>query len=490
MDKKGRILFRADGNGEIGLGHIVRSGALAAMLRDEWDCLLFTRCDVQPVMEDAKNNFQQVIPLPVNEDYRTEATDFITRLTTGDIVVLDGYNFNTAYQEAIRSTGAALVCIDDIHNYFFTADMVINSAGGITPADYKALPGTQFYLGLPYTLLRKPFLDSALNRQSKPTNNNIFICLGGADPANDTLEVLKFLAPLNKFDVFTIVTGAGYRHREALEDFTRQNKINAKLLQSLAAEEMAAVMAGCAFGVCSPSTVSYEYMTVGGILFLKQIADNQQDMIRYLTREGYAFHLKDIEQVPGADQQRSLEKQALVFDGKAGKRLKDLFQRLQLSQKISVRKVTPGDMMLCYEWANDPAVRAQSFSSAAISIENHQQWFENKLNDTNAFFYILELKGEPVAQVRLQVSGNEAVISYLMDKQYRSKGLGTAILSKGIGSFVNDHNKAIAITGFVKHDNIASQKAFEKLNFKKYEAPEYAGSYKYIMHYDGNQPGQ
>jgi hypothetical protein len=35
-------------------------------------------------------------------------------------------------------------------------------------------------------------------------------------------------------------------------------------------------------------------MSVGGVVFLEQIADNQEDVIKYMTEEGLAFLIKDI----------------------------------------------------------------------------------------------------------------------------------------------------------------------------------------------------
>jgi RimJ/RimL family protein N-acetyltransferase len=92
----------------------------------------------------------------------------------------------------------------------------------------------------------------------------------------------------------------------------------------------------------------------------------------------------------------------------------------------------------------------------------------------------------PVAQIRFQVSESVAVLGYLIDSNYRSKGLGTTILSKGLEAFTNDFGRPVLITGYVKHSNIASQRSFEKLKFTKTEATEYEASYKYTMQYDGN----
>lgn len=484
--KKGRIFFRADGDSQMGLGHIVRCGALAEMISNEWDCVLYTRCTVASVIAESKTRFSTVFSLPLEIEYLEEAKAFSSNLGRNDMVVLDGYHLGEKYQQIIRSAGALLICIDDIHSYFFHAVAVINSAGGITAANYEALPATQFYLGLQYTLLRKPFLERAADRNGKKHNKNILICLGGADPNNTTLEVVQFLVAVNRFDEFRIVTGGGYQHREELEKYITAHQVKAKLLHSLSAGEFAELMSSCSYAVCSPSTVSYEYMTVGGVVYLKQIADNQKDMINYLTAEGFAFHLAEAGATTDHAEQQSLARQASVFDGKAGERLKGIFDKLSLSRQLSTRKVRPADMLRCFEWANDPAVREQSFSSGVIQLQDHNNWFTAKLKDANSFFYIVELENLPVAQIRFQVSESVAVLGYLIDSNYRSKGLGTTILSKGLEAFTNDFGRPVLITGYVKHSNIASQRSFEKLKFTKTEATEYEASYKYTMQYDGN----
>jgi UDP-2,4-diacetamido-2,4,6-trideoxy-beta-L-altropyranose hydrolase len=426
-----------------------------------------------------------VIQLPENISIDEEIKRFTERILPGDLVVLDGYHFRKDYQQKVVDNGALLVCVDDIYSYPFKSSAIINSAGNIKPSNYDALPQTQFFLGPAYTLLRKPFLEKASTRKQRIENNNVFICLGGADPANATLEVLQFARELNKFDQYFVVVGNGYRYFEELEQYT-SGRNDISVLKGVSASDLANVMAECSYGICSPSTVCYEYMTVGGIVYLKQIADNQQDMIHYLVENGFSFLLEDAGNTTKEQEEESLRKQREVFDGKAGERLKSAFEKLFLSKQINIRRVGNDDLVLCYEWANDPMVRAQSFNSNTIPLTEHEQWFKSKLQDPHSFYYILELENNPFAQIRFQVNDSSAILSYLVDKNYRNRGLGTTILSKGIEAFIKDFNKKIDITGYVKFSNIASQRSFEKLNFEKQEAVEYDASYKYVMHYDGN----
>src|SRR4030095_2375161 len=93
--------------------------------------------------------------------YEEEAAEWTSGLKGDEIVVLDGYNFKTTYQQQIKSKGCKLVCIDDIHAYHFVADVVINHAPGIDAKQYSCEAYTQLYLGTKYVLLKKIFLDEA-----------------------------------------------------------------------------------------------------------------------------------------------------------------------------------------------------------------------------------------------------------------------------------------------------------------------------------------
>lgn len=483
---KKRIIFRADGNSRMGLGHVVRSCALAENFGDTFEKIFVTRCNIPGIIKEAEKYFNRIVVIGEEETVEREIVMVCSGLANDDIVVLDGYHFKECYQEFIRQTGASIVCIDDIHNSRFFSDIIINSVGGISPMDYEALPLTQFYLGPEYTLLRKTFLERAATRRTSVTNKKVFLCLGGADPDNKTLETLQFIDSLRMFEEVRIVVGGGYQYNEELNGYIRFAGMEVVVRSSLNADEMVEEMMDCSYAVCSPSTVCFEYMTLGGVLFLQQIAGNQDDMIRFLITEKLAFHLNRAGVVSEEEEKYSLQKQAAIFDGKAGDRLKKIFENIFTAQKITVRSANENDLLLCYEWVNDPQVREQSYSKKKIPLPDHERWFSSKLEDDNSFYYILELENCPFAQIRFQVSGNEAILGYLVDKQYRNRGLGTIILSKGIETFTGEYKKTIIITGYVKESNIASQKSFEKLKFTKETAKEYPTSYKYKMFYAGN----
>jgi UDP-2,4-diacetamido-2,4,6-trideoxy-beta-L-altropyranose hydrolase len=477
-----KIYFRADGDSRMGLGHLFRSSALAEMLTSDYECILVTKCRIEEVINELKKSFDDLILL---EGMQVEKeVSFLQKLNVDQsLIVLDGYHFDSKYQELLVEKSFDIFCIDDIHAYQFYSKVIINHAGGLSFKDYKATPSTQFYLGPQYALLKKPFLEAARKRRVYVTDNNCMICFGGSDPGNKTLEVVeKIKLTHGSFDHLHIITGSGYLHKEALEKIIRNDQ-KMTWHQSLSATEMIQVMQQCSYAICSPSTIVYEYLSVGGIVFLEQIADNQKDVIQYLTEERIAFRLEDIEKLSEIEIKYAFEKSAQYFDGCSGERLKKVFRQHFDAKDLKVRRVESGDEQVIFEWANDLEVRRQSYNQQVIQWSSHQDWFQKKLIDKKSYYYIFEMNSKPVAQIRFQVSGDEAILGYLAGNSIRSKGLGTSILAKGIEALIKESPKPLKIVGYVKKSNIASQRSFEKLSFLKEDANDYLDSYKYTIIY-------
>ena len=54
MTKKRKIFFRADAGPEIGYGHYIRSLALADMLKQDFDCTMFTQTPTEYQLREAE----------------------------------------------------------------------------------------------------------------------------------------------------------------------------------------------------------------------------------------------------------------------------------------------------------------------------------------------------------------------------------------------------------------------------------------------------
>lgn len=329
------IFFRADGHAEMGLGHVFRSLALAEMLSSDFDCQFIIHNPLPTLTEQILQICSRIIYVDNHLDDAQFLVD--NHLNSNNIIVLDGYHFATDYQKTIRKSGAKIVCIDDIKSYHFLADAIINHAGGLTPEDYSAKADTQFHLGLKYALLRKPFRLAAQQRMMVKNEENLFICLGGADPKNDTLTVLKRCEEVGHFQNIHLVLGGAYSHDNLLNEYLQQTKLRISLHRNLDAQQMVDLMRQCGVAITPPSTTAYEYLSVGGTLFLKVIADNQLNINRYFLNEGLAFsYEKNFPKVSIEQQKEALGNQAELLDGKMQARYIAIFKQLHASNNKSI----------------------------------------------------------------------------------------------------------------------------------------------------------
>ena len=99
---KSKILFRADGNSKIGLGHLYRLFALYEMYKDYYDCYFVTRAN-STINVFPKNYNLQLLPADIS---LYDEGDWIKdKFTTTDIIIADGYQFNSSYQKSIKEKG-------------------------------------------------------------------------------------------------------------------------------------------------------------------------------------------------------------------------------------------------------------------------------------------------------------------------------------------------------------------------------------------------
>ncbi|BCY28674.1 GNAT family N-acetyltransferase [Flavobacterium okayamense] len=213
---------------------------------------------------------------------------------------------------------------------------------------------------------------------------------------------------------------------------------------------------------------------------IEQLAFNDLNFHKIFT---YAFdlrpHLYEVLESCQFNEEARL-KEHCFFEGS----FLDVVYHSKINTNISFRKPTANDLKLYFDWANDKNVRMNSYQSNEISLEQHSQWFLNKLNDDSCFMYLFENHiGNPIGQVRIQKQNEqEAIIGISNDEKHRGKGYATKMLIAATENFLNE-NSSCLVNAFIKVENTASEKAFQKAGFKLTEIVNYEGfsSFHYII---------
>ncbi|HXA01457.1 MAG TPA: UDP-2,4-diacetamido-2,4,6-trideoxy-beta-L-altropyranose hydrolase [Cytophagaceae bacterium] len=480
---KPTIYFRADGNSQIGLGHVVRSLALAGMIKEGFECKFIIRDPSPEIKKQILEVCSEIIELKSGIAGEAEliAAKYISK---NDITVLDGYHFDTQYQKVFKERGTKLVCIDDLHQIHFVADAVINHAYGIEREDYKAEFYTRFYLGPEYALLRLPFLVATKEHRTVSKTENLFISLGGSDPQNCTLSIIKGIINFDRIKRIDVVLGSGYLYFETLKEFKGNTKIN--FHKNLNAKEICALMKDSDIGICSASTVSYEYCSVGGLLFIVKTASNQEKLYDFLLNEKLGLDFKGFEKNYTSEAGYFIDVQKKYFNGESAKNIQKIFRSLALEDEILIRKALKEDIKLYFEWANDPLTRNNSINKQPIKWEDHGKWFYEKLTDKNTYLFLFSIQNNLFGQLRFDKMKDYWLINFSVDKNYRGRGLAESLVHKGIVELKQIINCPFILKAQVLDQNTASANIFKKLNFK-IEDPQIINSEKFnnfIKHVD------
>ena len=149
---------------------------------------------------------------------------------------------------------------------------------------------------------------------------------------------------------------------------------------------------------------------------------------------------------------------------------------------LKFREATKQDVYLYFAWANDETVRKNSFQSTSITFENHERWFENKLNSPQTLLLVFEdEKNNPVGQVRFETQKEYALVGISIDINHRGKGYALEMLKQSSANYFERYPDNYLIA-YIKKDNFASYKAFVSAGYELLNEVEEAGvlSYKLI----------
>jgi len=290
--RKNKIFLRANANDKIGMGHLMRIESIELMLNKYFECIYLLREEDIEAISFLKN--KNIVTIPNQKNLIDESNWIATNYLTGkEIVILDGYNFNTEYQITIRNKCKGVIFIDDIQSFHYVADIVINHALGMTSEKFSIEPYTKLLLGIDYSLLRPSFIKQAKMNISKANTTDFLICMGGADPENISQKIINEVStkfPKSKINL--IIGPANPNFKNLIKSNNNNAQVN--ILRNLDEEKIAEVMEKSSIAILPPSTMSLEYLCSGGQLYLYLTADNQKFGLDALISRGYAFHYSEL----------------------------------------------------------------------------------------------------------------------------------------------------------------------------------------------------
>ncbi len=485
----GTLLIRADASAATGTGHVMRCLALAQGWRQAGGDVVFAMAEATLALEqrlaEEHCRISRVSAAPGSRD-DWKATRTLMVAESPSWFVLDGYRFDSAYREAVRGAGPKCLVVDDIGGQdCFASDLVLNQNVHAAADLYsQRAPHTRLLLGPRYATLRREFAAYCdYVREIPEKGKRILVTMGGSDPTDFTPRILPHLGERLGNDVqIRVVVGGDASHASAVEAQASAFRGRVQVLRDV--RNMAELMAWADLAIAAAGTTCWEMCCLGLPAIVVEAADNQRPLARKLDAMGVAVNAGPAQLVDCAglaervremveDQERRSQMShgaRRLVDGRGTGRVLTF-----MNSALRIRLAEARDYRMLWEWANDPVVRAASFSEEPIPWESHQQWFEQQLASAAARIYIVENKAaEPVGQVRYQIEARRAKLSINLAPKLRGQGFGSKVLLLGIEELFNTA-PVETIDAYVKPANERSLELFRSAGFEENSGSEVRG---------------
>ncbi len=192
-----RIVLRADGGVNLGLGHLYRVLAMSAYL-GQHDCVVMTRCDghFASGAQFLEASMPNVLRL------RNEA-EFFERLAgfSPDIVMLDVLDTTEDYILGVRRHAGFVVAFEDLGPGAIHSDLVINDLY------FDPYPQDNHWCGVEYSIVAPQFEALGPAPEPRVEVREVLVTFGGADPSGLTEKALSALAGKGHDFRVTVVLG-------------------------------------------------------------------------------------------------------------------------------------------------------------------------------------------------------------------------------------------------------------------------------------------
>lgn len=492
-----KIAFRVDASVRMGTGHLMRCLTLAESLRKRGIQVRFICREYPgslvamlqkslfpitvlpaPAMEDKPPVKDYAVILGVTQAEDAEQTIEALNSEKPDWLVVDHYGLDIEWEQCLRSHVSKIMVIDDLANRHHDCDILLDqnysSASetrytGLVPKTCKQI------LGPRYALLRPEYLAYRKTLRARDGQvNRVLVFFGGSDLQNMTGMAIEALShPDMKYLEVDVVVGANNPHRELLEKQARerqQTRIYAPR------PHLADLMAQADLAIGAGGATTWERMCLGLPTVVVSLADNQRPASGALAEAKliyYAGHFTDIKACHLKSLTQSLIQSTkklteigmqnqLQVDGLGALRLAEALCP-SATHEIRLRPACKEDIVLYYNWANDPEVRKNAVNTTRIPWATHHAWFVNKLHDANSHLFVLEVADLPVGQIRFDREGDEAHIDYSLDAIVRGRGWGSRLTA--LGADMMQQIEPVRLRAEVKAGNEASSAVFLRMGF-------------------------
>ena len=294
------IIFRVDSSSVIGMGHLQRCLALASQLKNLGYFIAFVCRDHEGSAHNLVNSHGfrlYLLPGKTEREQKrggwlgfsqrddAEAMNQILQRFEKVKVIVDHYSLDADWEVRIKADVIAI--IDDLANRTHCKGLLIDQSLVKEKSDYEPFFDQPFeFIGGKQIILRDEFCDKENWQLNK--NKRLFICMGGADPKNVSLKILKLLlnnfesSSQNWFQDVQLVLGPSNPHQDQLLRLLENKTIPLSIITN--ATDISDMMLNADLNILSCGTMIFEACALGVPTIGVSVADNQLETAEFLKK--------------------------------------------------------------------------------------------------------------------------------------------------------------------------------------------------------------
>jgi len=279
-----RLLFICKASSEIGMGHLIRSRALASGLKGE-----IYKASVDFILI-GDQNFDRLF---LSENIKPKIVSEESRLSIDkhyDVIFFDMLNMSKKTFAKIKRNSKITVSLSPVFNRLKNVDILFNRTKYLP--NQKNLP-SQVHAGLEYAIIQnncQKIGAGTFEENLKLSTFPIAISMGGGDAANRTLELLKIIKKCKVPATFWVLLGEGYKY--SYNDLVNEIKTDTlhEIILVNTNRNMWQVLKNCLFLILPGGITSYESVFAGlpSINFLED--KNNYFLIKELVGHKVCFY--------------------------------------------------------------------------------------------------------------------------------------------------------------------------------------------------------
>lgn len=286
-------VFRVDASVAVGGGHARRCLVLAkALLDGGWSVRFASAPETVDTVPALRGSGVDMMTLGATAE--PAATMRATAPDGCDLLVVDHYGLDRAFESPLRPWARRIAVIDDLADRPHDCDILVDQTPGRAAADYRGLVPSDcaVLVGPDYALLDARFAAArAMARRRDGTVRRVLVNHGATDPTGATLAVLQALRAADLGVPVDIVAGAANPHRAAIQAAAAQLAPAGTVHVDV--DDMAALIGVADFAIGAGGVSALERCCLGVPSVIVILADNQRGNAEELARAGAAVCVEE-----------------------------------------------------------------------------------------------------------------------------------------------------------------------------------------------------